>query len=148
MPHSSHLKGERRGVGRQTQQGGVAQALLDGERWDEHVALGHICHLGLAAPAHKKKKAASVTAPTEHSEALRLSAAQCCSERKRLNKCMAHARRFPNSQRTSTHLWPSTSTVPVREDELPRSMADPAMEPSRVVLPQPAVAGEAPARAA
>lgn len=38
---------------------------------------------------------------------------------------------------TRTHLWPSTSTAPL-SCAAPRSMAEPAMEPSSVVLPQPA----------
>lgn len=40
--------------------------------------------------------------------------------------------------RISAHLWPSTCTIPVSDEVLPRSMAEPAIEPSSVVLPQPA----------
>lgn len=46
-----HLQVQRLGVGRQAQQRRVAQALLDGQGGNEHVALRHIRHLGLAPPA-------------------------------------------------------------------------------------------------
>lgn len=40
-----------------------------------------------------------------------------------------------------THLWPSTCTLPVSTLPRPRSMAEPAMLPSSVVLPQPGRVG-------
>lgn len=48
--HQPHLQVQGRGVLRQAQQGRVAKALLHCEAGDQHVALGHVRHLRLAAP--------------------------------------------------------------------------------------------------